>query len=274
MAKAVIAVRGTGNSNGVGESLAFSAVPDTYLGIPIVVDGFQGTLYSVHYPSSCPSTAAKVALIANTYADATLQRASAPLTVTGCSTAAFSPTLTVSATKDSSDSGAAVTTTITQAANQVDSSAFTLAWPATVLTPNASGLASSGVLCANPASGTCTPVGTASATSPVFPVPVTGEVYLTGSSLLAASLSVVFPPPTAITLTGAINLSTSTVSFTGVPDLPVSNFTINLNGGTASLFNATCSPATGTEDGTFKSQNGDKTATSNSTFTVSGCTAD
>jgi invasion protein IalB len=271
VAKAVIAVRGTGNSRGVGESLAFSAVPDTYLGIPIQVDGFDGTLYSMHYPSSCPATAATVQLSANSYASSTLVSTTTPLTVTGCSTAAYSPVLTVSAIKDSGDSGAAVTSTITQAANQVDSSAITLALPATVLTPNAAGLAAGNVLCANPASGTCTPVGTASATSPVYATAITGKVYLTGSSLLAASLAVVFPPPTPITITGPVNLATNSVAFTAVPDIPVSNFTINLNGGAASVFNATCSPATGTADGTFKSQNGDKTATSNSTFTVAGC---
>ena len=95
-----ITVRSGGNPAGVGLNIAFSAIPNTYFGLPIAVDELQSTFSGLRLPTSCPATAASVAVSADAYNDPAQRSASAPLQVTGCSGLAYSPAFHVTAVRD------------------------------------------------------------------------------------------------------------------------------------------------------------------------------
>jgi hypothetical protein len=113
-------------------------------------------------------------------------------------------------------------------------------------------------------------VGAASATSPLYPATLTGKAYLTGSSS-GLSLTLVFPSPFPLTLTGTVNLLKNTATFAGLPDIPLTNLTVTLNGGPEGLFLSTCATPSGTATAALTDQNGDKSATVPARFAVSGC---
>src|SRR5690348_3782432 len=163
-----IAVRSVSDPAGFGLNIAFTDIPNMYEGMPIQVQSMTSTLSGVRMPASCPATPANVTVTTDSYSDSTPHTASAPLQVTGCSALPFTPTFQVTATKDAGDSGTQVISDITQPANpaQATPQSVSLALPAAVLTPNAHAVLSGGLLCANPASGTCKTIGTATAASP------------------------------------------------------------------------------------------------------------
>jgi hypothetical protein len=270
-----IAVRPATDPAGFGLNISFANIPDTYsegpLTVSIQVQSMSTTLSGVRMPASCPATPANVTVTTDSYSDSTPHTASAPLQVTGCSALPFTPSFHVTATKDAGDSGTQVISDITQPASpaQATPQSVSLALPAAVLTPNAHAVLSGGLLCANPASGTCKTIGTATAASPLYPVPLTGTDYLTGT-LAALKIVIVFPPPFALTLAGAVDVLHNTTTFTGLPDIPLSDLKVTLAGGANAAFAAFCSPASGTASSTLISQSGMHTTVA-SPFTVAGC---
>src|ERR1700744_5978224 len=255
-----IRVRPTGDPQGVGVTIGL-ALPNqlTLSGftVPLVtisVTQINSTFEHLRYPATCPSTPAQVTASVDSYGDATLHSLAAPLSVTGCSSLPFSPAFKVSATQDSADRQVKLSTTVTQAANEAPSRSVSLAFPTATLAPN---LASIQALCLNLASG-CQQVGSASATSPLSPATLTGKAYLTGSSS-GLSLTLVFPSPFPLTLTGAVNLLKNSATFSGLPDSPLTNLAVSLDGGANGLFLSTCATPSGTATATLADQNGDKT---------------
>jgi hypothetical protein len=271
-APAAVLLRGAGDPAGLGLDIAFTNIPDTYpvLGVStsISVTEINGTFDGLRFPASCPATPATLSVSGSSYADATVRTASAPLTVTGCSSLPFSPGFKVAVARDSADKQVQLTTDITQAAGQATPRSVQLSLPAKVLGPN---LAAIALLCANPSTGTCTSVGSTSATSPLYPRTLIGKAYLTGQpgTLTSPSITLVFPPPFPLTLTGSVNLATNSTTFTGVPDIPLTDLQVALAG----VFSSSCVTPSGTATSTLVSQNGDKTVTVPSSFTVSNCTA-
>jgi hypothetical protein len=233
----------------------------------ISLTAIDSTFDGLRYPSTCPATPASLTASVNSYSDPTLHTMSAPLAVTGCSSLAYTPTFAVTAARDSADKQVKLATTITQTAKQAPSRSVSLAFPTATLAPN---LESIKALCLSLASGTCQTVGSATATSPLYPTPLSGKAYLTGSSA-GLSLTLVFPSPFPLTLTGAVNLVTNSATFTGVPDIPLTNLGVTLTGGADGLFLSTCQAPSGTATATLTDQNGDKTASAPAKFTVSGC---
>ncbi len=86
-------------------------------------------------------------------------------------------------------------------------------------------------------------------------------------------MTLVFPAPFPLTLTGAVDLVKNSATFTGLPDIPLTNLSVSLGGGPAGLFLATCQVPAGTATATLTNQNGDKTVTAPAAFSVSGCPA-
>jgi hypothetical protein len=268
-----IRVRPTGDPGGVGVTISL-ALPNqlTLSGftVPLVtisVAEINSTFDSLRYPTTCPATPAMVAATVDSYQDTTAHAVSAPLSVTGCSSLAFAPSFKVTAVRDSSDRQVTLGTTITQTATEAPSRSVSLAFPASTLAPN---LMSIKALCVNLASGTCHPVGSVSATSPLYPKALSGNAYLTGSSS-GPALTLVFPSPFPLTLTGAVDLVKNTATFSGLPDIPLTNLGVSLNGGSEGLFLSTCQTPSGTATATLTSQNGDKTVAAPARFAVSGC---
>ena len=268
-----ITVRPTGDPRGVGVTLGL-ALPNQLtlsgLTVPLVtisVTEIKSTFNRLRYPATCPSSPAQLTTSVDSYADATVHSLAAPLSVTGCSSLPYSPAFKVAATRDKADRQVALGTTVTQSADEAPSRSVSLAFPTSVLAPN---LASVQALCLNLASGTCQQVGSASATSPLYPATLTGRAYLTGSSS-GLSLTLVFPSPFPLTLTGAVNLLKNAATFSGLPDIPLTNLAVSLNGGAEGLFLSTCATPSGTATAALTDQNGDKSATVPATFAVVGC---
>ncbi|MGI8716179.1 MAG: hypothetical protein ACR2NR_23950 [Solirubrobacteraceae bacterium] len=135
----------------------------------------------------------------------------------GCSSLSYSPKFSVSVTQDSGDPQVRLATDITQSADEAPSQSVSLAFTTSTLTPNVR--AASG-LCVDPTTGTCTPVGSATAVSPLYPRSLSGQAYLTGSLAAGLSLTLVFPSPFPLTLIGKVDLSANATTFTGLPDIP------------------------------------------------------
>jgi hypothetical protein len=257
-------------------SIAFHNIPKSYalagpVAVPIAVDEIQSTFNGLRMPTRCPSPAARFGVSSDSYGNSTTQKtASAPLQVTGCSSLPFSPQLSVGAVKDSGDNGVQLTTDVTQKAGEATSRTVGLGFPAAVVAPNAAAVVTGGLLCSDPSFASCKTIGISNAKSPLYPRVLTGRVYLTGS-LAAPAITVTFPPPFALTLNGSVNLARNTTTFTGVPDLPLSDLKVQLTGGPQAAFATTCATPSGDAVGSFSSQDGDLLATSTAPFTVAGC---
>jgi hypothetical protein len=263
-----VKVRPSGDPDGVGISLDF-VLPNSLDGAPIQITQISSTFNGLRYPTTCPSTPARVGVSVNSYDDSTSQAVSAPLSVTGCSSLPYAPKLAVTVVKDSSDREVQLTTGITQAADEAPTGSMTLGFAGDAVGLN---LASVKTICLNVASGTCTPVGVATATSPLYPSPLTADAYLTGN-VEGLTLTLVFPTPFPLTLVGKVDLANVTTTFTGMPDIPLTNLSLKLNGGSEALFATNCRPASGIVTASMTDQNGDKTLTSNNSYSIKGCSA-
>ena len=250
-----ITIRPSGNSDGVGVTLGLT-LPNTLGGVPISITEIESSFTGIRYPATCPATAANVTLSANSYsATATTQTAATALPVSGCAGLAYNPRYTLTAARDANDKQVKLTTTITQTASESPNATVQLAFPLDSLAPTIAALRS---LCsAGPASGTCTPVGSVTATSPDYPTPLTGQAYLTGS-LAGLSLTLLFPPPFPLTLVGSVDLKTNVTTFDGLPDIPLTSLVVTLIGGSSGLFSTNCATPTNTSTATLTDQNGDR----------------
>jgi hypothetical protein len=242
-------------------------LPDSLYGTPISIGEISSTFDRLRYPTSCPSTPESFSVSVDSYSDPTVRTVSAPLSVTGCSSLSFLPKFSVQAARNSGDRQVTLETQVAQPAGQSPSRSLSLAFPAPTLIPN---LQSIQALCLNPASGTCSPVGSVTATSSLYPAALRGNAYLTGSPT-GLTLTLAFPPPFPLTLAGAVDLVKNSATFTGLPDIPLTDLQVSLNGGPTGLFLSTCQNPTGTATAILTDQNGDKTVSAGSGFTVSGC---
>jgi hypothetical protein len=261
-----IKVRPSGDPAGVGVTIQFQ-LPNSLYGVPIAIHEISSTFDGLRYPTTCPSTSQTVTVAADSYGDSTVKTASAPLSVTGCSSLSYSPSFAVTATRDTADNRVQVVSNVTQSATEAPSRSVALALPFAQLRPNIAGLQR---LCQDLASGTCSPVGSVTAVSPLYPRALTGQAYLTGT-ISGLTLTLVFPPPFPLTLVGSVNLVSNVTTFTGLPDIPLTSLAVTLAGGPQGLFLTLCHDPTGTASATLTSQNGDKTATVPANFTIAGC---
>ncbi len=218
-----VTVRPSGDPAGVGVDIT-TVIPNSISlggGPPasLSVSELQTTLSAIRMPDSCPSTPANFTVSADSYMDPTVKTTMAPLNVTGCSNLQLTPAFTVTAAKDSADNGVAVTTEQTQpsAATQATSSQVVLTLPPNVLQPNVTAVLNGGLqICTDPTFASCTPIGTATTSSPLYPSALTANAYLNGS-VAAPQIALHFGSPFPITLTGSVSLSSGSTTFTGVP---------------------------------------------------------
>ncbi|MGN6869013.1 MAG: hypothetical protein ACTHMY_11495 [Solirubrobacteraceae bacterium] len=275
-ATGAIDVRPSGNPAGVGVTISLvlpNQLPLSLPGLPpvnltqISLDEIKSTFNALRYPATCPRPAATLSVDVDSYADAATHAVSAPLSVTRCAELPYAPSFDATAVRDASDRQVKLDTAVTQTPSQAPSRSIALTFPAATLAPN---LGSIQALCLSPSSGMCQPVGAVTAKSPLYPTPLSGNAYLTGSSS-GLSLTLAFPSPFPLTLIGAVNLLTNSATFTGLPDIPLTNLTVSLAGGPQGLFLTTCKSPSGTATATLTDQNGDRTLAVPSAFTVSGC---
>lgn len=210
-------------------------------------------------PTNCSPGSSSVTI---TYANKTETTAASPdFAPTGCSALPFSPQLSAAARPSAHGHGAGtVVTTITQANGQAATARETLAMPASVLDPN---------LASIKWQNKHHPLGSVIAVSPLLPTPLKGLVYLKGS--IAKPLVVFkFPPPAAMSLTGAVNVSTNSFTIPVVPDVPLTRLRVTFPRGPAGLLAVTCAKRPAAIKGVFVGQNGVK-STSSHAVTLRGC---
>jgi len=271
-ATAPIVIRPSGDPDGVGVTIDLT-LPNTLYGQSLQITAINSTFNGLRFPTTCPTTPAQVTISADSYADPTVKTSQTPLPVTGCASLSYQPTYALSVVRDADDRVVTVSTQITQGATEAPSSSIVLAFPSDVVAPSISGLSN---LCSTGvASGTCTPVGSVTAVSPLYPKQLTGQAYLTGqvTDISGLTLTLVFPPPFPLTLVGKVDLVNVSATFSGLPDIPLTNLGVTLNGGPNGLFSSLCTTQSGTSTATLTDQNGDKTVSDPVSFTVSGCPA-
>lgn len=242
-----------------------ATLPNAGVQITQFVASFNPTLNGhpfTRLPTSCAPATSTMSV---TYYNSTpAGSATSSFTPSGCGSVPYSPQLTASITKDKSGNGATLVFTVKQAANEAASKTIALNLP-NGLAPNALADAA----CLTGTGPGCT-VGTATATSPLVPTPVTGTVTLSGT-LGAPKLTITFPAPLGITLTGTINLASSSVTFADVPDVPLTSLTQTITGPNGQkAFTTDCKPAHVT--GSFTGQNG-VVKTVDAPVTFVGCAA-
>ena len=270
-----ILIRPSGDPGGVGATIKLT-LPDTLdLTLPIVgkvpaaqvsITSIASTFTGLRYPATCPGTPANLRAAVTSYSDPTVHSLSAPLPVTGCSSLAYAPKFSVSATRDSGDKEVSLSTTITQGASEAPNRDVALTFPTTTFGVNLNALRN---LCTGSVSG-CPTVGSVTASSPLYPTPLTGKAYLTGNSS-GLALTLQFPSPFPLTLSGAIDQLKNSATFTGLPDIPLTNLQVALNGGPTGLFLTSCQYPSGTATAGLTDQNGDRSRSVPANFTVSGC---
>jgi hypothetical protein len=259
-----VTLRPSGDPAGVGLNMTLLSIPQN-LGI----ESLDVTFTGMRLPSSCPSTPANVTVAADSWGDGTTATATAPLAVTACSSLAYAPAFTVTAAKDPTDSNVSVVTEMTEAPGDATSSSIALVLPLNVLGLNPSAIH---LFCAGPPYTGCTPIGSVSSTSPLYPTSLGGNIYLNGAGSTPA-LTLVYSAPFPITINGVVSLKDGTATFSDIPDIPLTDFKVILAGGPNGIFTTTCSSRTGTVTATLTPQNGASPVTKSSTFTVAGCPA-
>jgi hypothetical protein len=235
-----------GSAPNIGLSLAFSNLPPRLAGgalSPSAIKELQFTLAAPRLPSSC--SGAHTVTVAATSQLGGSGATSAPLAVTGCGALPYAPTVAATVTKEQGASGALVAVTVTQGAGQSATSSIGLGSP--------TGVKINKVLAPCFHGATCT-VGTVSAISPLLSPGAfgAGMLTLTGSVNTGAltmpitgSVTMSFPPPYQFSATGPINTTEHTISFFGIPDIPMSTSTFTFTGTPAGpAFTTACEAGT------------------------------
>jgi hypothetical protein len=120
-------------------------------------------------------------------------------------------------------------------------------------------------------------VGTVEAGTPLLAKPLTGAVYLSSRPMGGLpGLTIQLADPIPLRLEGIVELTAKGLktTFTGLPDVPLSRFALNLDGGAAGAFQLAsdlCATAPPAIAATFAAQSG-KQAAETRPMTVEGCT--
>lgn len=242
-----------GISIGQVTSLSF-----TINGTAATATGSPGTTPFTRLPTSCATATSTLSV--QTYAASSPNGASSSsFTPTGCSALTFTPSMTATATRDTSDPGVTLVTTVTTNPTQAANKSLVLTVPTSTLAPD---VFNAGHLFNQV-------IGSATAATPLVTSPLVGTVTLTGT-ISAPALTISFPPPFSLQFSGAINLAANSVTFLTVPDVPLSTLTLTLQGNATSLFYTTCSQPNGTLQADFGGQNG-ATSTVTTPLAITGC---
>ena len=239
-------------------SLTLSGQSQSITKMSVTVDGTLNGKPFTRMPTNCSPAPTMLTVVYSKRTETT--KASPDFAPKGCSSLPYAPKMSGSLVKDAHDSGVAATTVVTQAANEAASSQNRLRLPYPTTAPNFAAL----TLLNKPV-----PVGAATTASPLLAHPLRGKVFLTGSPS-ALKLTIRFPPPATLTLTGTVDPATSVVTFLHVPDVPVTRLTVALFGGPKALLSGDCGKPKGTLSGGFVGQNG-KVVNVHRPISLTGC---
>jgi hypothetical protein len=253
--------------------LSLPDLPNSVAGIPIgqvlnlsfTINGTAATATGApsatpftRLPTSCGIATSTVSV--QTYAATSPNGGgSSSFTPTGCSSLTFTPSMTATATRDASDPGVTLVTTVTTDPSQAANKSLVLTVPTATLAPD---VFNAGHLFNQV-------IGSATAATPLVTSPLVGTVTLTGT-ISAPALTITFPPPFSLQFSGAIDIVANSVTFLTVPDVPLSSLTLTLQGNATSLFYTTCLQPNGTLQANFGGQNG-ATSSVTTPLVITGC---
>jgi hypothetical protein len=260
----------------VGLDIPLSGLPNEIDGVHITIDALHLTIFGAangapftRNPTSCaPATST---LTADSYGDpSTNTSEQSSFTPSGCGSLPYAPTIAGTVAKDQSDNGIALSATITQNYDESDSRSIDLTLPASA-SPRLSALSQA---CSNAAPETCPAIGTATVRTPLLTAPLTASIVLVAHPGALPTLAILIPQPIGLELDATPILTGSAVRalVMNIPDVPLSSLTINLPGGSGSLFRAgvhLCS-AQQSFAGGFTGWSG-ATANASAPATVTGC---
>jgi hypothetical protein len=105
-----------------------------------------------------------------------------------------------------------------------------------------------------------------------LPAAAGGNGLPTGS-LIAPAITIVFPPPFALTLSGQISLQANSTIFTGLPDIPLTDLNVTLSGGANAVFVSSCTHPQAPPRPRWSPRTGTRPRQRLMAFAVSNCTA-
>jgi hypothetical protein len=185
---------------------------------------------------------------------------------TNCSALSYDPALTaVEVTDDPGGNGAELVLSIAQPNAATESATRTVAVD---LPPSIVPIVGPAAACLT---GTPCTIGTATATSPLMPDSYLSDGTVTlGGSGAAPTVTVAFPEPVALSITGTVDVATGVVTFPNVPDLPLSTLRVAITGTPGGkVLATTCAP--GDVVARFTPQSGGTTVTSTRPIVYRGC---
>jgi hypothetical protein len=263
----------------VGADVTFTDLPRAIGSTDVQVTRIQltvkGTVNGKAFtrnPTSCAPATTRMRVVSYEAPDSPVT-AESTFAPTGCDALAFAPGLAAAATVSGFDGAVELTTTITQAPGEAANKRAQMALPSG-LSPRSATMQRA---CAAADPATCpasSDVGSATATAPLLAQPITGRVVLLSSPSGAPRIAVVFPAPFALTLIGT-STSTSqglTTTFDSLPDAPLAEVRVRLDGGPNSLLRNGWSLCFGspTVNGTFTAHSG-RTAAATAPVALTGC---
>jgi len=265
----------------IGE-LTLGTVPEigfnlSYSNLSPGITALQLTLDSARLPSSCSPTE-NVTVGASSWQGSS-GVTTAPLTVTGCNALPYAPAVAATVLQEGENSGALLTTTFTQPAGGSATSALEFAIP--------TDLKINRVLQPCLEEKPCT-VGTVSAESPLLPPPAlsSGKLVLGGTVSAAATgelsqlnapvngvvLTMSFPSPYGFSLSAPVDFTEHTITFSGMPDIPLTSLSFKFTGPPGGpAFATTCKP--GKITATLTPQDGNPVSKLSAPVKTIGCPA-
>jgi hypothetical protein len=183
----------------------------------------------------------------------------------GCPALSYAPSLSAVEVTSDSSGGAELVVSISQpnSATEAAAKALDVDMPPS-LVPNVDPAAAC-------LTGTSCTIGTATGTSPLMP-----DSYLSAGTVTlggfgsAPTVTVSFPEPVALSITGTVNVATGVVTFPNLPDLPLSTLRVAITGAPGGkVLHTTCVP----DDvvARFTPQNGGAVVTSARPIVYHGC---
>jgi hypothetical protein len=218
-----------------GIDVVTDPLPQSLQGIPTAYRSIDLTIDRPGFLQNATSCAAQPLHGTFTAVGGTTATADAPYQATGCDKLPFAPKLTASvgsAGQVAKNSHPALKVTINQAAGQAAMSKTVVSLPTGIGVD----IKNLGAICtdAQLASTTCpasSKIGTVTANTPLLPTPLGGGVYLIQSAT-KGGLPGIGLDLGLLQLRGSIALGTRLVTtFDNIPDVPLSQLTLNLTGG-------------------------------------------
>ena len=213
----------------------------TFFGRPAAQNGGGGAPTSfITLPTSCSGPQTTKLTVTSWAAETATATATTPTGATGCDALPFAPAIAATTHAANRGGPAGLTVKLSQAAGEANVKSVSVTLPAAlgVRLETLKNACPEATFQADPA--TCPPasrVGSTSATTPLLAAPLTGDVYLEAHAAgkLPTLQAILHGPGLQVALTGSIDLSHGVTStFDGIPDLPISEFVLSLDGGAGS----------------------------------------